>query len=263
MKRMEFYSLLNQYILTNHLGVAGTIMYSGLDGCPVGSKLLVNETGDPILGLDDPELMHLLMEPIQEVLRLKQPKVITLSHVKGEVKVFLDPILPQARLLILGGGHIAVPLAEMGHLLEYHVSVVDDRLSFAHPDRFPHANRVLCQDFETAIREFSFDANTYVIIVTRGHRHDKTCLAEVLLKSEPAYIGMIGSRRKVAAILDDLREEGYDDEQLNRVYAPIGLDIGAQTPAEIAVSIIAEMVMVSRFGYSHGLKMAQGGKSIG
>ncbi|OLN32691.1 XdhC family protein [Desulfosporosinus metallidurans] len=262
MQMIEFYAALNRWVNDNRLGVTGTIVSGKLSKCPVGSKFLTDENGQDVLGQIDAELMTLLEESIQDVLRIKTPKLIELEFLNESVKVFLDPILPQARLLILGGGHIAVPLAEMGKLLEFQVSVVDDRPSFANSARFQQVSQVLCQDFETAIREFEFDANTYIIIVTRGHRHDKTCLAEVLKKTKPAYIGMIGSRRKVAALFEDLREDGFSEAELKSVHAPIGLDIGAQTPAEISVSIMAEIIMIRRFGYSSGLK-TQGGKRNG
>lgn len=260
---IEFYSALNQWLIDNRLGVTGTVVSGNLDSCPVGSKFLTNETGQDVLGQIEARMLDLLEESIQDVLRLKTPQVVDIASPKGSVKVFLDPILPQARLLILGGGHIAAPLADTGKLLEFKVSVVDDRPSFANSARFQQVDQVLCQDFETAIREFPFDANTYIIIVTRGHRYDKTCLEEVLKKTKPAYIGMIGSRRKVAALFEDLREDGFSEEELKRVHAPIGLDIGAQTPAEISVSIMAEIIMVRRFGYSCGLKTQQGGKRNG
>jgi len=255
----KFYAAINQWVKDNRLGVTGTIVSGNLSRYPVGSKFLTDETGREVLSQFDPVLMALLEEPIQDVLRIKTPKLISLEFSSGSVKVFLDPILPQARLLILGGGHIAVPLAEMGKLLEFQVTVVDDRPSFANTARFQGISQVLCQDFETAIREFTFDVNTFIIIVTRGHRHDKTCLAEVLKKTKPAYIGMIGSRRKVAALFEDLRGEGFSEEELKGVYAPIGLDIGAQTPAEISVSIMSEIIMVRRFGYSSGLKTLKWG----
>ncbi|WP_018306517.1 XdhC family protein [Desulfitobacterium hafniense] len=260
---IEFYSVLNQWLIDNRLGVAGTVVSSNLEFCPVGSKFLANEAGQDVLGQIEVRMMNFLEEPIQDVLRLKTPQVVDLGFPKGSVKVFLDPILPQARLLILGGGHIAVPLAEMGKLLEFQVSVVDDRPSFANSARFRQVNQVLCQNFETAIQKFAFDANTYIIIVTRGHRHDNTCLQEVLKKTKPAYIGMIGSRRKVAALFEDLLEAGFSEEELKSVHAPIGLDIGAQTPAEISVSIMAEITMVRRFGYSSGLKTQKGGSHNG
>lgn len=254
MQMIEFYAALNQCVKDNRLGVTGTIISGHLNHCLVGTKFLTDETGRDVLGHVDAELMALLEESILDVLNLKTPRLITVTYDNESVKVFIDPILPQARLLILGGGHIAIPLATMGNLLEFQVSVVDDRPYFANPARFQQISQVLCQDFETAIRKFVFDANTYVIIVTRGHRHDKTCLAEVLKKTKPAYIGMIGSQRKVAALFEDLREDGFSEAELKTVYAPIGLDIGAQTPAEISVSVMAEIIMVRRFGYSSGLK---------
>lgn len=259
----KYYSALNQLVEENRLGITGIIVDGHQSSCPVGTKFLIDEAGQDVLGQIEAELMTLLEESIQDVLRMKTPKVVNLTFQNEPVKVFLDPVLPQARLLILGGGHIAVPLVEIGKLLEFQVSVVDDRPSFANSARFQGVSQVLCQDFVTAIRDFQFDANTYVIIVTRGHRHDKVCLQEVLQKPKPAYIGMIGSRRKVTSLFEDLRQEGVSEEELKSVHAPIGLDIGAQTPSEISVSIMSEIIMVRRFGYSSGLKTHQGGKRNG
>jgi Xanthine and CO dehydrogenases maturation factor, XdhC/CoxF family len=260
---IEYYSTLQQMVRDNRFGVTGTIVSGHQDDCPIGSKFLIDEMGQHVAGQIKPEIMTLLKESVQDVLFVKAPKLVNLTYQNGLVKVFLDPILPQARLLVLGGGHIAVPLVEIGKLLEFQVSVVDDRPSFANSARFQGVSQVLCQDFETAIREFQFDANTYIIIVTRGHRHDKICLEEVLKKPKPTYIGMIGSRRKIASLFEDLHQDGFSEEQLKSVHTPIGLDIGAQTPAEISVSIMSEIIMVRRLGYSCGLNTREGGKRNG
>ena len=154
----------------------------------------------------------------------------------------------QARptLLIAGGGHIALPLVQMGALLDFRVVVLDDRPSFANRARFPLADRVICGLFEPTLRQFPVDRDTYVVIVTRGHQHDVECLLAVL-DSPAAYIGMIGSRRRVRGVFDLLEHErGIDPARLRRVHSPIGLTIGARTPAEIAVSILAEVIGVYR-----------------
>jgi len=149
-------------------------------------------------------------------------------------------------LLIAGGGHIAVPLAQMAALLDFRVVVVDDRPSFANPARFPAADRVICGLFEPTLRQFPIDGDTHVVIITRGHRHDVECLLAVL-DSPAAYIGMIGSRRRVRGVFELLeRERGIEPARLRRVHSPIGLPIGAVTPAEIAVSILAEVIGVYR-----------------
>lgn len=259
----EVYSALDILMRANQSGIVGTVVMGQPEVCPVGTKFVLNDQGVKIAGKFPGNILELLHEDIQGVLDAKTPRVIEKSSGYGILRIFLDPLSPQTRLIILGGGHIAQPLVTIGDLLGFEVTVVDDRPSFANTARFPQASHVICQDFPTAIREITFDTNTYVVIVTRGHRHDKTCLAEVLNAARPAYTGMIGSRRKVKTLLDELQDEGYDMDQLKSVYAPIGLDIGAQTPEEIALSIMAEIIMVSRYGYSHGLKHKTGGNQGG
>lgn len=260
---IEYYSVLQQLVKENRLGVAGTILSGPQNVCPVGSKFITDKTGHNLWGQIEAEMMTLLKESIQDVLRSKTPLVVSLIFRDELFKIFLDPIIPQTRLLVLGGGHIALPVVEIGKLLEFQVSVVDDRPEFANSARFPGVSQVLCQDFETAIGEFPFDPNTYIVIATHGHSYDKTCLQEVLKKPQPAYIGMIGSRRKVASVFEELRQDGVADEALKSIHTPIGLDIGAQTPAEISVSIMSEIIMVCRYGKSSGLKTHQGGERNG
>ena len=164
----------------------------------------------------------------------------------GEKAVMTEPVLHKERLIVLGGGHIAVPVVSIGASCGLCVTVVDDRPSFANRERFPDAERVICDDFTHAIETLSIGPFDYVVIITRGHRHDADCLRAVLSGTEPAYTGMIGSRRRVKAQLAMLSEEGYAPERLAKVCTPIGLRIGAVTPAEIAVSIMAEIISYRR-----------------
>jgi len=161
----------------------------------------------------------------------------------GKVKVFVEPILGNPTVYVFGGGHIAVPLAQFGKALEFRVVVVDDREQFANKERFPLADDVKVGDFEAVTRSITFGEKDCAVIITRGHEHDETVLRECLLKARlPAYIGMIGSREKIARTYSHLKECGVSSQLLARVRAPIGLDIGARTPAEIALSIMAEIV---------------------
>jgi xanthine dehydrogenase accessory factor len=152
------------------------------------------------------------------------------------------------QLLIAGGGHIARVLAQLGQLLGYGVSVIDDRIEFANPQRFPAPMNPVVGDIAVTLRDWPIDARTYVVIVTRGHRHDEASL-EAVLGSQARYIGMIGSRRKIQVIFDDLRARGASNEQLARVCAPIGLDIHAVSTEEIALSIAAQLTQVRRAGH--------------
>ena len=163
----------------------------------------------------------------------------------GEEGVVLEPVVPEPRLLILGAGHISLALAEFAARAGFRVTVADDRPSFANPGRFPWAEGVLCLPFEEVFQEVEIHAATYVVIVTRGHQHDYLCLKKALA-TPAAYIGMIGSRRRVRGTLELLEGEGFSGEELERIHAPIGLPIASETPVEVAVSILAQLIQVRR-----------------
>ncbi|PSB29797.1 XdhC family protein [Stenomitos frigidus] len=187
------------------------------------------------------------------------PTPVRLSaHVEAHFPTFTLPLLPPPTLLIIGAGHVAVPLAQMAHLLDFHVAVQDDRPEFANVQRFPDAT-ILAQPIATAIATVNASPQLYVALVTRGYQHDLAAL-KVLLPRSPQYIGMIGSEKRVRTVLQALQQEsipGVEEasvaSQLQAVYAPIGLDLGALTPAEIAVSICAELITVYRGGSGRSL----------
>lgn len=157
-------------------------------------------------------------------------------------RFFVERLNQEPELVICGGGHISLELAVLADFLEYPYVVLDDREEFCNKERFPHARACIAQPFAkslSAARQAL--ANTYYIIVTRGHQADLECL-ELILNRPYGYIGMIGSRAKVAKTMKTLLEKGYRQEQLDQVHAPIGLDIGGQTPKEIAVSIAAQLI---------------------
>jgi len=165
----------------------------------------------------------------------------------GQVSVFFDLALPRPTLIVVGAGHVAVPMAEVGRLLDFEVVIVDDRASFANAERFPGANRIVVEDFEAALDDLPITPSTYLVLVTRGHAHDVRALRKIISKPT-AYIGMIGSRRRVYAVFKLLRDEGVPVDDLLRVHAPIGLDIKTETPGEIAISVGAELLKVRRGG---------------
>ncbi|MCL1880479.1 MAG: XdhC family protein [Actinomycetia bacterium] len=174
-----------------------------------------------------------------------QGSVTYLMNADGSQTV-IERYSARPRMVILGGGHIALALVRMARLLDFEILVYDDRPSFANSARFPEADEVICDSFQKLFERVSLRANDYVVVVTRGHKHDQDSLAGVLRGVEPAYTGMIGSRRRVAIVLDQLRADGFDAARIGRIHSPIGLRIGAVTPAEIAVSIIAEVISVRR-----------------
>ncbi|MDR1659342.1 MAG: XdhC family protein [Desulfovibrio sp.] len=158
----------------------------------------------------------------------------------------VERFFPKERLIILGAGHIALPLAKMGKMLHFETVVFDDRPSFANRERFPDAGDVVCDYFDNMTNRIAIHSGDFVAIVTRGHKYDQDCLRAIVCGEMPSYLGMIGSKRRVGIVLQQLREEGCAPEKLARLHAPIGLDIGAVTPEEIALAILAEMVRERR-----------------
>jgi len=162
-----------------------------------------------------------------------------------ETGTFYDPLFPEEKLLILGGGHVAKALAGMAPALGFSVTVVDDRPEFLEPGRFPEGVGTLACGFEAAIAGFPFDAATYAVIMTRGHLLDLACVRAVLGRPF-RYAGFMGSGRKTRMILEQVAKDGFDPARIATLWAPIGLDIGAETPAELAVAVLGELIAVRR-----------------
>ncbi|MCC6442655.1 MAG: XdhC family protein [Armatimonadetes bacterium] len=169
------------------------------------------------------------------------------ERAEGAVRIFLDPFLPDPALFLFGGGHVGYFTAKLARMAGFHVTVIDDRPDFADPARFPDANACVVAPFDSAVASLPIDASSYIVIVTRGHRHDGIVLEQVL-RTPARYIGMIGSRRKAKVLFDDLSGKGFTPEDLARIRTPVGLDIGADTPEEVALSIAAELVRCRRTG---------------
>jgi xanthine dehydrogenase accessory factor len=163
----------------------------------------------------------------------------------GQMDVFIEPVEPAPRLYIIGAGHVGYHLAQLAGAVGFRIHVVDDREKFASAERFPGAAEVIVGDIGEWLHRAELPANTYAVIVTRGHRHDLDAL-RALAARDLRYVGLIGSRAKVKRICDALLAESMPPECLRRVHAPIGLDIGAVSPEEIAVSILAELIAVKR-----------------
>ncbi|MET0399090.1 MAG: XdhC family protein, partial [Longimicrobiaceae bacterium] len=179
----------------------------------------------------------------------------TVETGRGSCTLYLEAHRPPAELVIVGAGHIARPLCRIGAMLGFRVRVLDDRPEFATRERFPEAEEVRRADFADPFRGLAVGPDTHLVLVTRGHRYDYEALRRLLLGGAlPAYVGMVGSRRRVRAALEQLVREGIPRERLLRVHAPIGLDIGAETPEEIAVAIAAEIVRVRRGGTGVSLR---------
>ncbi|MDR3561629.1 MAG: XdhC family protein [Negativicutes bacterium] len=235
-------------------------LIAGPPGQPVelGQMLLVYADGRAEGALVDDEFSRKVLAELQ-FSQWTKPVAHMIRYQEGEYRVFWNCLGDdRLRAVILGGGHISQPLARIFAVLDFAVTVVDDRLEFANRQRFPEAEKILCQDFSTALAGLNLDERTAVIIVTRGHRHDAVCLRSVLGR-QVGYIGMIGSTVKVRATKEALRQEGIDGQLLDGLRAPIGLDIGAEGPAEIAVSIAAEVVAAFRGGDGAPLSLRRRG----
>jgi len=162
----------------------------------------------------------------------------------GTLEIFVEPILPQPVAYLFGGGHISMALAKSASAAGFAIVVIDHREQFANAERFPMAQE-LYTSYEDAFARLSPNASSYLVIVTRGHRDDMRVLAWAV-RTQARYVGMIGSKRKVISVYQALQKEGYSSEEFSRVYAPMGLEIGALSPEEIALSITAELVAVRR-----------------
>lgn len=185
------------------------------------------------------ELFHKLAKEENGIIQEEQPVIVE----KDGQKIFIESLQKEPHMVICGGGHVSIPVIQMAKMLEFHVTVLEDRPLFADNARRAGADEVICNSFVQGLQQIEGNENTYFVIVTRGHRYDVDCLTEILQKDH-AYIGMIGSKKRVKSVKELMEEKGFSKELIDSIYSPIGLNIGAETPAEIAVSIMAEIVQV-------------------
>jgi xanthine dehydrogenase accessory factor len=221
-----------------------------------GAKMLVQASG-PIIGtVGGGSLEHQISKEAHKLIKRSESRLVHFDLTSedaakegmicgGTVDVFLEPIIPSPVLLIFGGGHISFFLERIGKMLDFYVVVVDDRPEFANAERFPEADEVIAEDMASVMQRLDINSSSYIVIVTRGHQNDAQVL-EWAAQTPAAYVGMIGSKRKINTVFPYLKTKGVTQEQLDRVHSPIGLPIGAETPEEIAVSIMAEIIQVRR-----------------
>ena len=222
------------------------------------AKMLVRDDGSILGTIGGGCVEAEVWQAAREVMEKEKPRTLTfdLNHdpkydtglvCGGTLDVFVEPILPPPILYIFGAGHIAYSLYKIATIVGFNVVVADDRATYANRERFPDA-QVFAEDFEQILRKLRLNSSSYVVIVTRGHKDDMRILRWAVQpeQAEARYVGMIGSRRKVIAIQKELMKEGVAEEEFQRILSPVGLDIGAITPEEIAVAICAEMIAVRR-----------------
>ncbi|MBI2305541.1 MAG: XdhC family protein [Chloroflexi bacterium] len=230
-----------------------------------GERMMVDGEGNTVGRIGGESLTAMVVEDCLKAMARGAPAVVLypltaqdggMVEPGGALEVFIEVPGEQPTLLIVGAGHIGQSLARIGNHLGFSIAVVDDRPDFANAERFPEADHIMAEDFSSALQRFPISESTYIVLVTRGHRHDEVSLRQVI-DSPAAYVGMIGSRRRVRAVFQHLEEEGVSRHLLDRVHSPIGLDIGAETPEEIAVSILAEIIKERRGGTGQPLYSRQ------
>ena len=220
------------------------------------AKLLVREDGS-ILGTVGGGCVEAeVWNAAREVMRTETPRHLSFNLNQdaayenglicgGQLDVYIEPVTPAPRAFIFGAGHISKGLARMTAMTGFSTVVVDDRDAFANRERFPEADEVLAGEYEEIFPKLSVQESSYILIVTRGHRDDMRVLRWAI--TTPAtYVAMIGSKRKVITVIKELEKEGFGREAFERIYSPMGLDIGAVSPEEIAVSVVAEMIAFRR-----------------
>ena len=220
------------------------------------AKLLVRDDGSMLGTVGGGCVEAEVWNAARQAMETEQPRMLDFSLGQdaayenglicgGQLNVYVEPIAPQPRAVIFGAGHVSKSLARVASLAGFAVTVTDDRETFATVERFPDAETVLAAPYEEALPKLAINSSCYLIIVTRGHRDDMRVL-RLAVDTPAKFIAMIGSRRKVISIVKELEKEGIAREKFERLTAPMGLDIGAVTPEEIAVSVVAEMIAVRR-----------------
>ena len=220
------------------------------------AKMLIRDDGSIIGTVGGGCVEAEVWQAAREVMESEKPRTLTFNLNQnpkydtglvcgGTLDIFIEPVLPPALLYVFGAGHVAQSLYRTAKNAGFDVSVIDDRESYANRERFPEAKEVVAEDFDQAMARISPSETSYIVIVTRGHRDDMRVLRWAV-QTQARYIGMIGSKRKTITIFRELVKEGLAESLFERVHAPVGLDIGAITPEEIAVAITAELIAARR-----------------
>ena len=243
-----------KHAIRNHIEVALITVTQHTDQQYLGRKTILWTNGEYFSEHADGDVF--VREIVKQCLPFLQShttKAITFHWNASPVECFIEVLTPPNHLIVAGAGHIAEPVVTIGAMLGFAVTVIDDRREFAQKMKFPDADEVVCQPFLDYFRSVPLTEKTYILLITRGHQFDVMSLRELLQRRErPAYIGMIGSKRRISGVFSQLKED-FPDETFDSIYSPVGLDLGAQTPTEIAVSIMAEILKVKNGGSGQSL----------
>jgi xanthine dehydrogenase accessory factor len=235
----DIFKRISSFINEGRKGLLLTLVSDGIKSEDETNRLLIEEDGSTM-----GEIRKVSEEGKQKLakyLKIKAPKLMEIE--KGKESVFVEPVRPYDILYLFGAGHVSTFVASLANMVGFRVVVIDDRKEFANKERFKEADELIVLPFSEVFEKINISSSSYIAIITRGHIHDLNVLREALKKSD-GYIGMIGSKRKREKIYQALIKEGVSDERLKQVHSPIGMDIDAETPEEIAVSIVAELIRV-------------------
>ena len=242
---MALYGRIAEEIDAGRKTALATVIESRGNPDLIGDKIIISEGGTLYNSIRENCYDKLELAALEQF-KKGQSTAVEINFNQGNYcRLFVHIYNPSPRLIILGGGHVGQALCKMAALLDFEVVIIDDRPSFANQAVHPEADHIICEPFEKGLNRAEPSRSDYIVIVTRGHQHDRLCL-EKALSGQFSYLGMIGSKKRVKAQLQELAEAGYSKEQLESVYSPIGLPIGAVTEAEIALSILAEITWVRR-----------------
>lgn len=235
-----------------------TLVDSTVKGTPrkAGAKMMVLEDGTFWGSIGGGRNEKAVQKECLKAIKSGKPSFVTYDYFGGvgqsvcggQIKVFIDPFRGTKHFVICGAGHIALPLSVLGKMLNFKVTIIDNRKEFANPKRFPHVDKIIVGDHARKLSQLPIDQNTYIMVVTQGNEYDFECL-NVGIKTDADYLGVISSKAKRAKFFGRLKKMGISQSQLNRVKIPAGVDIGAQTPEEIAISIAAEIVSVKNVAF--------------
>ncbi len=250
---LNIYEEILKVIEEEEEGILATVISAeGVTAGPRGLKAFYSKRGEKIGSLLGPQsLDEQILKEMERVLRIRRPEVIMLRPSEGEgipwnrIDILLEPIFSEPTVYIFGAGHISEQLVPLVKKVHFRVVVIDDREMFANRERFPDADEIVLSEFDGAFEKIRVDPSSFIIIVTRGHLYDGLILKEAI-KTNARYIGMIGSRKKIDTLYKNLSQEGIPESMFKKVRAPIGLDIGSETPEEIAISIVAQLIQEKR-----------------
>jgi xanthine dehydrogenase accessory factor len=236
--------------------VATIVQVNGSIPSYESAKMLVREDGSIMGTIGGGCVEADVWTAAREVIESEKPKHLTFSLGQeaaydnglicgGQLDIFVEPVTPEPRAFIFGGGHVSKSISKVANIAGFATVVVDDREAFANKERFPEAEETYADEYETIFPKLNITSSSYLIIVTRGHRDDMRVLRWAVT-TQARYIAMIGSKRKTISVVKELEKEGIPREAFQKIFAPMGLEIGAETPEEIAISVVSEMIAVRR-----------------